>query len=395
MAMDGRLAAACSRVRGRLTHALIAGALAALAFTSQPAHAAPYFGVCYSWGRSPEQLTRELDQIAQGGVGVVRRDASWGGSEPNAPDAATGEHTYRWDATDTTAATLAAHGLTWYPILDYSTPWASTVPGDPMSAPRPDTIDDYAAYAAAFAARYGRNGAFWTEHPELPKLPVAAYELGNEPNTEMFWREQATAPEAYADEYAAARAAIKAVDAKTPVVSAGLLDANAMDPSTFLRRMLRRQPSLRKRIDAVGYHPYQMTYAGMRYGIGALRRTMKSVGMGSVPIEITEAGMTTAWVSEATRANAIGKLARTLPTDKTLNVTRFIPYEWASSHSGSDYGQYWGMMNSDGSPTATGTAYLEAISATQRASYSRKARRAKDAVRKARARRLVAARAHR
>jgi hypothetical protein len=395
MAKDGRPAAACSRVRGRLTHALIAGALAALAFTSQPAHAAPYFGVCYSWGGSPEQLTRELDQIAQGGVGVVRRDAAWGGSEPSAPDAATGEHHYRWDATDTTAATLAAHGLTWYPILDYSAPWASTVPGDPMSAPRPDTIGDYASYAAAFAARYGPNGAFWTEHPELPKLPVAAYELGNEPNTEMFWREQATAPEAYADEYAAARAAIKAVDAKTPVVSAGLLDANAMNPSTFLRRMLRRRPSLRRRLDAVGYHPYQMSYAGMRYGIGALRRTMRSLGMGSVPIEITEAGMTTAWVSEATRANAIGKLARTLPTDKTLNVTRFIPYEWASSHSGTDFGQYWGIMNADGSPTPTGTAYLGAISATRRASYSRKAPRAKGEVRKARARRLAAARARR
>jgi hypothetical protein len=363
MAKDGRLAAACSRVRGRLTHALIAGALAALAFSTGGAQAAQFYGVNvgYAFDQAPEQRDHQLDLMAANGVTIVRRDASWGGSEPKPPDAATGEHQYDWRNADRTAATLAAHGLTWYPILDYSAPWASTVPGDPMSAPRPDAIDDYAAYAAAFARRYGPNGQFWADHPELTKLPVAAYELGNEPNTEMFWREQATAAEVYADEYAAARAAIKAVDAKTPVVSAGLLDANAMNPSVFLRRMLRRQPSLRRGIDAVGYHPYQMSYAGMRYGIAAFRRTMKSLGMGSVPIEITEAGMTTAWVSESVRANAIGKLARTLPTDKALKVTRFLPYEWASSHQGSEFGQYWGIMNADGSPTPTGTAYLDAV----------------------------------
>ena len=43
---------------------------------------------------------------------VVRRDASWGGSEPGPPDSVPGEHYYRWDATDEAAATLAAHGLT-------------------------------------------------------------------------------------------------------------------------------------------------------------------------------------------------------------------------------------------------------------------------------------------
>jgi len=364
MAKDGR----------RLFAALFACALVALAFTSH-AQAAPYFGVCYSWARSPEQLARDLDQMAAAGVLTVRRDASWGGSEPKAPDA--DGHHYDWRSTDDTAATLAAHGLTWYPILDYSAPWAATIPGDPMSAPRPETIGDYAAYAGAFAQRYGPNGAFWAEHPELPRLPVAAYELGNEPNAGMFWREQATAPEVYADEYVAARAAIKAVDRTTPVVSAGLLDANAMDPNVFLRRMIRRQPSLRRGIDAVGYHPYQMAYARMRYGIVRLRQTMNALRMGSAPIEITEIGMTTAWVPEAVRANAIGKLARALPADRKLNVSRFIPYEWASSHQGDDFGQYWGIMNADGTPTPTGTAYLSAIAARSRtklASSRRKGR---------------------
>jgi hypothetical protein len=378
MAKVGRLAAACSRMRGLLSHAVIAGTFTVLAFSSQDAQAASFFGVNagYAFEQAPEQRAHQLDLMARNGVTVVRRDAAWAGVEPKAPDSVTGEHHYVWTESDTTAATLAAHGLTWYPVLDYSAPWASTIPDNTMSAVRPDAIDDYAAFAAAFAGRYGPSGSFWAEHPELPKLPVAAYELGNEPNTAMFWREQATAPEVYADEYAAARAAIKAVDARTPVVTAGLLDANAMNPSTFLRRMLRRQPSLRTRIDAFGYHPYQMSYGAMRDGIRSMRATMKAVGMGSTPIEITEAGMTTAWVSESVRATAIGKLARTLPGDKTLKVTRFLPFEWSSRQEGSNFNDWWGIMRPDGTPTATGTAYLNGIqSATARIAKARAASR--------------------
>jgi polysaccharide biosynthesis protein PslG len=379
MAKDGLLAAACSRMRGRQLHGRILGLLiTALAVAAPSASAASFYGVNagYAFDLPADQRDHHLDLMAEAGVDVVRRDASWSGAEPDAPDPVTGEHHYRWQSTDATAATLASHGLTWYPILDYSTGWASEIPGNPMSAPRPDAIDDYAAYAAAFAARYGPEGAFWTEHPELPWRPVAAYELGNEPNAAMFWREQATAPEVYADEYAAARAAIKAVDSTTPVVSAGLLDANTMDPSVFLRRMIRRQPSLRTRIDAFGYHPYQMSYAGMRDGIRSVRATLRSLRMGSVPIEITEAGMTTAWISEAVRAKAIGTLARTLPDDKKLNVTRFLPYEWAAREQSADFGDWWGIMHPDGSPTATGVAYLSAVrtSATRSAKTRARAR---------------------
>ena len=88
-----------------------------------------YFGVCYSWARSPEQLARDLDQMAAAGVLTVRRDASWGGSEPQAPDA--DGHHYDWRATDETAA---------------------TVPGHPMSAPRPRRSAT-TPYLSAIAAR--------------------------------------------------------------------------------------------------------------------------------------------------------------------------------------------------------------------------------------------------
>ena len=136
MAKDGWPAAACSRVRGLLSHAVIAGAFTVLAFTSQDAQAAPFYGVNvgYAFSQAPAERDHQLDLMASSGVTVVRHDAAWGGVEPHAPD---GAHHYDWQNTDRTAATLAAHGLTWYPVLDYSAPWAATIPGDQMSGAAP------------------------------------------------------------------------------------------------------------------------------------------------------------------------------------------------------------------------------------------------------------------
>lgn len=75
-----------------------------------------------------------------------------------------------WAPFDAIVATLADHGLRWFPILDYSPAWAST-DGTPFGAPSDPAA--FAAYAAAFAARYGVGGSFWASNPQLPELPVA------------------------------------------------------------------------------------------------------------------------------------------------------------------------------------------------------------------------------
>lgn len=370
--MDG--AAACRHsLRAARACLFVAAALAcALGTWAQPAAAqapAERYGVTANgiMDLPPESRDRHLAAIAAGGLRVLRLDAAWVGAEPEAPDAATGEHRYRWERYDGIAGAFARHGLRWYPILDYSTEWGARVPGDLMSPPADPA--QFAAYARAFAARYGESGAFWSEHPELPRLPVAAYEIWNEPNAEKFWRGQATAPEDYAELYLLARRAIREVDARTPVVTGGLLDANATDPNVFVRRMVRHRPELVREIDAVGYHPYQQSYAGARGGIARIRATMDDAGLKSVPLEVTEIGATTAWVTEATRADMIARLARDV-ADPDLRVTRYMPFTWlASEHSehheprAADFEHFWGMVRRDGTPLPTATAYLSAVRA--------------------------------
>jgi hypothetical protein len=356
--MDG--AAPCAHtLRAARTCLAAATALALALVAPAPASASSErFGVNAGgvFELAPEARDRHLRAMAEGGLGAVRVDAAWVGAEPEPPDPLTGAHRYRWATYDAIAGALARHGLRWYPVLDYSTRWSGRIPGDLMSPPADPA--QFAAYARAFAARYGESGAFWAEHPDLPRLPVAAYEIWNEPNAEMFWRGQATAPEDYAELYLAARRAIREVDAATPVVTGGLLDANATEPSLFLLRMLRHRPELVRAIDAVGYHPYQQAYAFVLGGIERLRRTMAGAGMGATPIEVTEIGATTAWVAEGDRAEMLGLLARDVATGGQ-GVGRFMPFTWlAPDQAGAGS---WGIVRSDGSPLPTATAYLAAV----------------------------------
>jgi hypothetical protein len=100
-------------------------------------------------GTTPAQVAAQLAAVHATGATVARSDAFWEAAEPRAPVA--GHHDYDWTFDDGVAGALAAEGLTWLPIIDYTAPWAQSVPGQDHSPPRSDA--DYAAYAGAFAQR--------------------------------------------------------------------------------------------------------------------------------------------------------------------------------------------------------------------------------------------------
>ena len=305
------------------------------------------------------QVERHLDVIAAGGLELVRRDASWDVAEPEPPVG--GRRDYRWERFDRELAGYARHGLRWLPIVDYSTPWAASVPGDPFSPPA--RTDDYAAYAAALAARYGTNGSFWSEHPELPRLPVTRYEIWNEPNAELFWHPSAGAPERYAELYQAAQQAIRAADPAARVIVGGLAlaNTNVTDQHAFMRAMVAHRPQLAQTIDAVALHPYAPTPAAVLDQIAEFRDTLTGLGLGHVPLEITEIGWTTTETPERRRASYLRRLAEDLP-GADCNVTSLIPHTWLTAEQDSaDREQWFGISNGDGSLKPSGAAYLGAV----------------------------------
>ena len=80
-------------------------------------------------------------------------------------------------------------------------------PGDRRLAPaRPG---DFAAFLTALVTRYGPNGSFWAEHPEVVTQPIRAWQIWNEPNLTRYWNVGAWAPP-YVKLLKAAHAALQA-----------------------------------------------------------------------------------------------------------------------------------------------------------------------------------------
>src|SRR4051812_41677958 len=303
---------------------------------------------------APSRWDAPLSAVYDTGLRGARSDAFWMWAEPAPPR--DGVHSYDWGKLDAEAGALARHGLRWLPILDYSAPWAASDPANYHSPPT--SLDDYAAYAKAFAQRYGRGGS------HAAPLPVTTYEIWNEPNGPWFWHPTPD-PAVYADMYLKARAAIKSVDPDATVVVGGLV-ADA----TFVERMYAARPELRGNVDAIGWHSYAPTPAGIFRAVRGLRQTLERLGDADVPINVTELGWPTHGtgkdvqpivVSEDARAASLELTAETLARSD-CKVGAVIPYTWTTPEKNTDNVEDWyGIRHPDGSATPTSDAIARVL----------------------------------
>jgi hypothetical protein len=307
---------------------------------------------------SPAQIDAQLTALRATGATVARSDALWEATEPTAP--AGGVHHWVWTFDDTIAGALAQHGLTWLAVLDYSVSWAQSVPGQDHSPPRSDA--DYAAYAQAFAARYGVDGSFWREHPEIPAHPVTTIELWNEPDNGDFWTPAADPP-GYARLYLTTREAVDVVDPAARVIVGGLIS-----PGTTLPAMVRAEPGLVGRVDGVGIHPYG-TPPVVVSRIREARRTLDGLHMGAVPLYATEFGWTTsptgapAYVAPARRTAWISLTLDTLG-HLECGLAASVLYTWVTPQRNPGDGEDWfGIQNPDATATPASEAFATGLRA--------------------------------
>jgi hypothetical protein len=228
-------------------------------------------------------IDAQLSALRATGATLARSDAPWEASEPEAPHG--GVHHYDWRFDDTVASALAVHGLRWLPIIDYSAPWAQSVPGHDHSPPA--SASEYAAYAAALAGRYGPGGSFWRSHPALPARPIDTYEIWNEPDSAVFWYPKPDAAR-YDDLYLRAREAIKAVQPAARVIVGGLAD-----PAMSVPALLAAVPSVAHQLDGVAIHPYGPNPEAVVVNVRSARTALAAAGAGAVPLYVTEFGWTT------------------------------------------------------------------------------------------------------
>ena len=305
------------------------------------------------------QIGAQLEALRSTGATVARADALWEWAEPDRPVADV--HRYDWSSDDQIAGALAAHGLRWLPIIDYAPPWAAADPGQLHSPPA--SPSDYAAYAAALAARYGAGGTFWRSHPGLSAEPVRTYEIWNEPDTRNFWFPSPD-PAAYAAIYSAARDAIKSYDPTAQVIVGGLVLAERFVPA-----MLRALPTLRGNVDGVGIHPYAATPSAVLGRVKAVRAALTSAGLSGVPLYVTEFGWSTQpvgathWVSETVRPDYITQTLSELGHTNCYVAASLI-YTWVTpEHNPSSEEDWYGIFGPDGLSTPDTDAFVAGLRA--------------------------------
>jgi len=312
--------------------------------------------------QTPQQIAGALGALRASGATVARSDALWEATEPSAP--VHGVHNYLWTFDDTIASALASVGLRWLPILDYSAPWAQSIAGQDHSPP--SSAADYAAYAGAFAARYGSGGNFWRAHPGIAPEPIGTYEIWNEPDNSGFWT-PAPDPARYADLYLSARRAIDVADPAARVIVGGLTN-----PTRFVPAMLAARPQLRGHVDGIGIHPYGLPTIVLAK-IRDDRAMLDAQGMASVPMYVTEFGWTTSppgaldYVPATRRPSYI---ERTLAALGHLNcgLTSALLYTWYSPQGNpADSQQWYGLLGPGAAPSSASAAFTKGLQAARSA----------------------------
>ena len=175
---------------------------------------------------SPLDVGNQMTSMVSDGVETVRLAFNWAAAQPYAsatdvPANRQGEFVpgpdgrpISYDVTDQVVGNAAAHGLTVLPTLLYAPSWDAQSNSGGISIPERDR--PYAEFAAAMVQRYGPKGTFWTENPQIPKVPVRMWQIWNEPNLPAYW------PQPFARSYVgllhAAHDAIKQADPRARVV---------------------------------------------------------------------------------------------------------------------------------------------------------------------------------
>ena len=239
-----------------------------------------FHGVDYdreaSWGPDAAQdsMWREM---ARNGVESARVIFDWSEAQ-KAPDAPPSFH-----ESDPQVARAAARGIDLLPVVMYTPRWARRVPAEKHSAPAdPGT---YAAYLTALVARYGEDGTFWAERPDLPRRPLHTWQVWNEPDMAYQWVPRENWQQDYGTLLRRAREAIRAADPAARVVLAGLTNFSWRSLSS-----LYKSGGVEGAFDVVALNAYTREYQNLIEIVRRARKVMRARGDGKLPIRVTEFG---------------------------------------------------------------------------------------------------------
>lgn len=373
------LGATARDVRGHVARAKIRVVISDSASQPPPAPA-PYggaVGISASLrGRVHSDIGPTIARLRAAGVTYAREDFIWDWVEQQPGQ-------WNWSDYDTVVGESAKQGLRLIAIPDGAPAWAS--PGDAPPATGA-ALAGYTRFVMQAIARYGSNGTFWAQHPEIPKVPVTMWDVWNEPYFKVSWGGQMPDPAAYAQMFKTVAAAGRAVDSQAKF----MLEAETGNGGTswpqppYLGAMFDAVPDLGKYADYVSVHPYtsedspdvctpespskglDQDWKATRFQfcrVLDVRKILDGRGAANTRIWITEIGYTTAphgarAVSEAQQAQYVHDIFRMLRQWRIVDGICWYDYQTDESNPSDDQG-YFGLVHADGSAKPAWDAFVQ------------------------------------
>jgi len=315
-----------------------------------------FYGVV--WDRavtdaSFDQQDAQWSLMARSGVESVRTAFRWREAQPDpgvAPD---------FTRTDRIVELAVRHGITVLPVVYGTPPWAARHPARGEASP-PRRATDWAAYLRQLVLRYGPDGSFWAEHPELPVRPLRDWQIWNEPHLGAYW--YAKRGNAWARGYTrllrASKRAIEAADPRARIVLAAMAD--------YVWRHLARlyRAGAGGHFDVATVNLFTARTRFVMAGVRLFRRVMRRHGDARMQVWLTETtwpagkdrvptpepAWQRAWYTTdagmAKRLRGVYSLAAS--RRRRLRLTRVYWYTWASAYADGDLFDYTGLVRYDG-----------------------------------------------
>jgi hypothetical protein len=240
-------------------------------------------------GVSPQSAANSADFKLMGEAGVesVRLPLYWGQVQAKPPTIADPD----WSGFDREVGLAAEGGIRVMPFVWGSPEWVA-----------PQAIDlpvrsswqrwGWTKLLREAAERYGPEGSFWEDNPELPFLPIRRWEIWNEENIVTF--AERPEPAAFAKLIRISGRVLHRADPGAKVILGGLFGRPLQVPPNvgsgdFLSRFYRAR-NVKRYFDGVALHPYVARAKAMGAQLDNLRRVMRVHNDNETPIYVTELG---------------------------------------------------------------------------------------------------------
>jgi hypothetical protein len=356
---------------GALTGAPILVAMLAIAAGAFAAPPRSFFGVM------PQGPLDSADYAEMGDakVGTLRFELYWAGIDPG-PESGD----YDWSSADAVVGGAARNGVATLPFVASAPAWVvrldghSCQPGKcpPYGPKGGQALAAWRAFLTAAVDRYGPNGEFWAENPDVPKLPVRAWQIWNEQNSPSFWKPKPDV-KAYANLLDSAHRAITAADPGAEIILGGMFGTPlggrkpAVSAWDFLAKLYRRKGA-RKDFDGVAPHPYASRFSKVRAQIDLLRDAMVDANDADAALWITELGWASGGAPNPLNRGLAGQADRLteafkylIKKRKSLNIRNLTWYSWRDNSSTDAQLCEWcprsGLLNEDRSPKPSFDAF--------------------------------------